>query len=62
MTNQSLYRTAKMPHRKWQQFSLPQVLNFKHNFHIEIYKFPKKKHEEMLEDGGKFFLIAILLP
>ena len=42
MTNQSLYRTAKMSHRKWQQFQLPQVLNFKHNFHKEIYKFPKK--------------------
>ena len=30
-----------MPHRKWQQFKLPQVLNFKHNFHKEIKKFLK---------------------
>ena len=25
-------------------------------------KFPEKNNEEMLEDGGKFFRIAILLP
>ena len=31
-----LVMKRKMPHRKWQQFKLPQVLNFKPNFHKEI--------------------------
>ena len=42
-----------MPHREWQQFKLPQVLNFKHNFHRDL-KISLNINEEMLEDGAKF--------
>ena len=62
MTNQSLYRTAKCPIgngsiSNYHKFSTSNTI-----FTMRCINLVKKNNEEMLEDGGKFFRIANLLP
>ena len=50
-----------MPPRKWQQFKLPQVLNFKRNFRKEILKIPKilmKKCLKMVQNLSGFLFYS----